>query len=178
MDGGRIILAEPITGEEIIAGALDFIIRGGTIETNEHLQIADRSSAYETSFNGDALWAIEAITSPSTELIVHGSLTEREYNLVSIERKHIYFSPNLPWIAEGENKIGIKDGITMADIEQSKIKVITSEGEAVMTPGSSLRFGLNNKTVLDISRFSGTLNIITANRPVSDAPAVTQILVN
>lgn len=86
-DGGRIILTEPITNEEIIAGALDFIVRGGTPVTDKHLHIAERSTVYETLLDGDLLWTIDKITSPSTELIINRPLTAREgYNLISIER--------------------------------------------------------------------------------------------
>lgn len=85
-DEGLIVLTEPITNEEIIAGALDFIVRGGTPITDKHLQIAERYTVYETLLDGELLWTIDKITSPSTELKINRPITQRDYNLISIER--------------------------------------------------------------------------------------------
>lgn len=139
-DGGRIILAEPITEQEILAGALDFIVRGGTPETDIHLQIVLGSGVYDLQLDGDTLWNIEKITGEQTELKVNSTLTGVEgYNLISIERLKIYFYPQLPW-GEVNGRIYLSEPITQEDILQGKLRIKARGG----TPESDYNVEISN----------------------------------
>ena len=159
-DGGRIILEEPITEQEILAGALDFIVRGGTPEVDQHLQIVQGSGVYDLQLDGDTLWNIEKITGEQTELIVNSVLTGVEgYNLISIERVPIpEFISKVTLPSTGQIQIERSDGEQFNDnnIPQKIIISASQSGrpaeEAIVNVGSSIEWYANNLSVAQMLR--------------------------